>query len=39
MIVMTILLAWINAKYKAGYDGLFYAAVFLDYMAIISIFG
>jgi hypothetical protein len=29
--MFTILLAWINAKYKHDYDGLFIATFFLDY--------
>lgn len=35
--MFTILLAWINAKYKYHYDGLFFATVFLDFMLITGI--
>lgn len=28
--MLTVIIAWINAKYDAGYEGLFVAAFFVD---------
>ena len=32
--MLTVTLALINAKYKAGYEGLFWASTFLDFCLI-----
>lgn len=36
--MFTVILAWINAKYKCDYEFLFFATVFLDMVLLFGVF-
>ena len=37
--MITFLVAWINAKYKHGYDGLFFGTVVIDIFLLAAVVG
>ena len=37
--MFTLILAWINAKYKAKYEGLFIVTFIFDYILTLSLLG